>query len=174
MSLTDKKVLMVIAPEGFRDEEYFVPKQVLESYGVKVLTVSKSREAVSKIEQKKVSVDLLLKDANTGYDAIIFVGGPGAATYFSDQTAMGLAKSFYEKGKVVAAICIAPSTLANAGLLNGKKATAWPSEEKNLVNQGAVFTGKPVTQDGKIITANGPDAAKEFGETIAKALKNKG
>lgn len=170
MNLSGKKVLIVLAPDKFRDEEYFIPKQILESYGVKVITTSKEKEAVSVIERKKVTVDVLLKDVTADYDAIIFVGGPGSAGYFNDKTALDLTKEAYEKGKIVAAICIAPSILANAGILEGKKAAAWPSEGKNLKAKGADYTGKPVTQDGKIITANGPDAAKEFAETIAKEL----
>ncbi len=172
MNLSDKKVLMVLAPEKFRDEEYFIPRQVLESYGIKVFTSSNKEEAVSIIEKKKIKIDTLLKDTTTDYDAIIFVGGPGAAGYFNDKTALDLAKDFHEEGKVVAAICIAPTILANAGILKDKKATVWPSEGKNLKAKGAVYTGQPVTQDGRIITASGPDAAKEFAETIAKELKN--
>lgn len=171
MDLSNKKVLMVLAPEKFRDEEYFIPRQVLEGYGIKVITTSKKEEAVSIIEQKKVIVDVLLEDATTDYDAIIFVGGPGAAGYFNDQTALGLVKDFYEENKVVAAICIAPTILANAGILEGKKATVWPSESKNLKAKGATYTGQQVTQDGKIITASGPDAAKDFAEAIAEKLK---
>ncbi len=171
MDLSSKKVLIVLAPDKFRDEEYFIPRQVLEGYGIKVLTTSKAKEAVSIIEKKKILVDVLLEDATTDYDAIIFVGGPGAAGYFNDQTALDLVKDFYEENKVVAAICIAPTILANAGILEGKKATVWLSEGKNLKAKGATYTGQPVTRDGKIITANGPDAAKEFAETIAQALK---
>ncbi|MDP2907151.1 MAG: DJ-1/PfpI family protein [Nanoarchaeota archaeon] len=171
MDLSNKKVLMVLAPEKFRDEEYFIPRQVLERYGIKVFTASNKKEAISVIEQKKVTVDILLENATTDYDAIIFVGGPGAAGYFNDQTALDLAKDFCEENKVVAAICISPTILANAGILEGKKATVWPSESKNLKAKGATYTSQPVTQDGKIITANGPDAAKDFAETIVKSLK---
>lgn len=172
MDLSNKKVLRVIAPDGFRDEEYFVPKQVLENYGAKVITASKEKEAISKIEKKKVKIDILLKDATADYDAVIFVGGPGSATYFNDKTALNLAKTAYEKGKIVAAICIAPVILANSEILQGKRATVWSSEGKKLEEKGAIYTGKPVTQDGKIITADGPNSAREFAETIAKALKS--
>jgi protease I len=75
-----------------------------------------------------------------------------------------------KKEKIVGAICIAPVTLANAGILTGKKATVFESETKKLKDKGANCTRKNVERDGKTITANGPKAAKEFGETIAKAL----
>lgn len=170
MDLSGKKILVVLAPKDFRDEEYFEPKRILEGYGAKITTASKGTEAVSMVEKKKVRVDILLNEATTDYDAIVFIGGSGSEVYFDDETALDLVKSAYEQGKVIAAICIAPSVLANAGILKGKKATVSPSEENNLKEKGAIYTGKPVTQDGKIITARGPSASKEFGETIAKAL----
>jgi protease I len=61
--------------------------------------------------------------------------------------------------------------LANAGLLKGVKATCYPSQEANLKDKGAHFTGLAVERDGLIITADGPKAAKAFGEKIAEALK---
>lgn len=171
MDLSNKKILMVLAPKDFRDEEYFIPKQILEGYKAKIITTSKTKEAVSAIEKKKIAIDILMKDVTIDYDAIVFIGGPGSTVYFDDKTAQNLAKTAYEQGRIVAAICITPVILANAGILQGKKATVWYSEGKKLEEKGAVYTGKPVTQDGRIITANGPDSAKEFAETIAKALK---
>jgi protease I len=119
-----------------------------------------------------VKPDMLLKEVNIqDFDAIIFIGGAGAAEYFDDPVAHKLAKDAYASGKIVAAICVAPVILARAGLLQGKKATAWESEGDQLRSLGADYTGKPVEVDGKIITAAGPFAAKDFGEAIVKALR---
>ncbi|MHC4062693.1 MAG: DJ-1/PfpI family protein, partial [Planctomycetota bacterium] len=73
-------------------------------------------------------------------------------------------------GKVLAAICIAPVVLANAGLLNGVRATSFLSERETLQVAGAEFTGAPVERDGLIITASDPSAANLFGRAIADAL----
>ena len=70
----------------------------------------------------------------------------------------------------MAAICIAPSILANTGLLEGKRATAFPSQEGHLVMKRAKFKQTEVVVDGKIVTANGPKASRQFGEEIAKLL----
>ena len=104
------------------------------------------------------------------YDAVIFVGGSGSSEYFASSTAHRIAADAARGGKVLAAICIAPSTLANAGLLQGRKATAYPSEKANLIAKGATFTGSAVEQDGRIITADGPGSARDFAEAIAHAL----
>ena len=87
------------------------------------------------------------------------------------HNALSLAQKFYNAGKITAAICIAPVILANAGLLNGKKATSFPSEENALEDKGAAFTGNPVEADGLIVTAEGPKAARDFGKKIAQLLK---
>jgi protease I len=71
---------------------------------------------------------------------------------------------------VLAAICIAPTTLARAGLLGGVRATAFPDSEADLKAHGALWTGDRVTIDGRIITGSGPEAATAFGEAIAEAL----
>lgn len=55
--------------------------------------------------------------------------------------------------------------------LSGKKATAWPGAKDDLEAGGADYTGGAVAVDGKIITASGPAAAREFGEKIVEALE---
>ncbi|MFH1107299.1 MAG: DJ-1/PfpI family protein [Candidatus Micrarchaeota archaeon] len=170
MALVQGKVLMVVAPKNFRDEEYYHPRQVFENSGIKVVTVSTEREALSKFGARQKTDWKTHEVRQEDYDAVVFVGGSGATVYFNDRTAHALAKSFFDAGKVTAAICIAPSILANAGVLQGKRATCFESEAENLKSRGAEYTGEPVTVDGKVVTANGPAAAKDFGEAVAKLL----
>lgn len=171
MSLKGKNVLMVIAPENFRDEEYFDTKSVLESQGASVTTASSASGEITGMLGGKATPNLALDDARAGdYDAVVFVGGTGSAAYFQNQRALDLARSALDSGKIVAAICIAPSILANAGILKGKKATSFSSEQGNLESRGAEYTGEPVTRDGVIITGSGPAAASQFGQEIARAL----
>lgn len=168
----DKKILMVIAPKGFRDEEFLEPKQVFEESGAEVTVASKGVDKAQGKLGATANVDIDISDAVAfDYDAVVFIGGPGATVYFKDETAHKLAKDAAESGRVVGAICIAPSILANAGVLEGKKATSFPSEEKNIEPKCAEYTGHDVQVDGKIITANGPEAATDFGHAIVRALE---
>ncbi len=170
MSLADKNVLMIVSPAGFQEEEYFIPKQILENNKANVQTAS-LRETATSANGKTIKTDLILAQANANnYDAVIFVGGPGSTIYFDNIDAFNLIKNALLGNKVVAAICLAPSILANSGILKNKKATVFPSEKDNLVRKGAIYTGKNVEIDGKIITANGPQSAREFGNAIVKAL----
>ncbi len=166
------RVVMIIAPEGFRDEELFHTKEELESAGINVSVASRGTRLAKGKLGAEANVDIEIRQIiPDNFNAIIFVGGPGAAQFFDDPELHKLARDFFDKGKITAAICIAPTILANAGLLKDKKATAYPSEEDRLKSKGAEFTSQPVTKDGIIITANGPSAAREFGKAIAKAVR---
>jgi protease I len=104
------------------------------------------------------------------YDCIVFIGGVGATVYFDDPLAHSIASEAAAAGKVVAAICVSPVTLARAGVLQGRRATVFPDYAAELENAGAMYTGEDVTVDGRIITANGPGAAEKFMWKIAEAL----
>lgn len=162
---------MVIAPDVFRDEEYAHPKAILEGLGATVTTASIRAGTCRGKLGMTAEATIGLRDAvAAAYDAVIFVGGGGAQVFFDDPAAHDLARTALENNSVVAAICIAPSVLAHAGLLGGVRATAFPSQREDLIAHGAVWTGAPVEIDGSIITANGPDAANDFGRAIADAL----
>lgn len=167
-----KKAALIIAERTFRDEEYQVPKEVLQENGIEVVTASTTtNECIGKLGMK-VTPDVLVSDLNVSeLDALIFVGGGGSEQYFEDPTAHKLAQEAFDQGKVVGAICIAPVILANAGLLKGRTATVFPDGKDVLTEQGANYTGRPVEVDGRIITGNGPEAAREFGEKLVELLK---
>ncbi len=166
-----KKVVMIIAPKNFRDEELLKTKDILTKAGATVKVASTSLDTAIGMLGARVGVDLLLDSLKVAdYDGVVFVGGTGASQYWEDVKAHSIAQEAYRSGKVLGAICIAPVTLANAGLLQGKKATVWRSEQGKIEAKGAVYTGSPVQVDGRIITANGPTAAEEFGKAILKKL----
>lgn len=165
------KAVLIIAKEIFRDEELFDTQKALEEAGVST-TVASSIVGTCKGKLGKTAQStLLVKDISADdYDAVIFVGGNGAVQYYDDPAALELARQADQKCKVIAAICIAPRILANAGLLEGKTATCYVSEAEPIQQLGANYTGSDVEQDGKTITANGPHAAYAFGKKIAKEL----
>jgi len=166
-----KKVLMVIAKEGFRDEELFETRKQIERKGHKVSVASTTTSEARGAMGGTIKPDLTVSAVDVSiYDAVVFVGGPGAKVLLKDEKILALAKAAAQAGKLVAAICIAPEILANAGLLKGKKATAWRGSQDHLKAKGALVKAGPVVQDGRIITGNGPGAARAFGEAIAKYL----
>lgn len=167
----EKKVLMVIAPENFRDEELLHTREELERAGARV-TVASTASPARGMLGARVTPDLKLEEVRVeDYDAVVFVGGVGASSYFNHERALSLARGAQARGKLTCAICIAPVILANAGVLEGKRATVFDGEfVRMLESKGARYTGKSVEVDGRVVTANGPMAAREFGKTIAREL----
>lgn len=162
---------MIIAQNGFRDEELKEPSEILKQKGIKVTIASSSLDPAKGMLGASAKPEILLSELKVeDYDAVIFVGGVGAKQYWDDPTAHRIAREALKKKKVLGAICIAPVILANAGVLSGKKVTVWESEAKRLKEKGATYTSKPVEIDGKIVTGSGPQAAKQFGQAIAKLL----
>jgi len=168
-----KKAVFIIAQHDFRDEELLITKEVLEKRQIESKIASKTRhKALGKLGTE-IKPDLAIAEIEASdFDAIIFIGGRGARDYFFDQDVLQLAKDFRSRGKILGAICVGPSILANAGVLISKTVTAFPTEEENLRDKGADYTGMPVEVDGNIVTAKDPTAAKEFGEKLAYLLED--
>jgi len=169
--LAGKNVLFIIAKADFRDEELFEPKRILEQLGAKAVVASSSVGLRRGMLGGTVQATMTIDEVAVGdYDAVIFIGGTGASEYLENTIAHKIAKGTVENSKVLGAICIAPSTLANAGVLTGKQATSWSSQRSHLKQQGAAVTTDPVVVDGNIVTGEGPHAAREFGTAIANLL----
>jgi protease I len=171
--LEGKRVLMVIAPSDFNEDELKIPKQVFEEKGAEVLVGCKGTKEAKGVRGMKIKPDLDIRGAKVSdLDAVVFVGGNGVEKHklYEDEAYLKLAKDAYKKGKVIGAICVAPKILAGAGILEGKDATAYRSAASYLKSHGAHFTGKAVEVDGKIVTAEGPRAAEKFAERISELL----
>ncbi|MHC4708703.1 MAG: DJ-1/PfpI family protein, partial [Planctomycetota bacterium] len=170
-SLRIRRVVLIVARENFRDEELFETELVLEDAGVETVTASTRTGPIKGMLGGIAEARILLNEIVVDhYDAIVFIGGTGAREYFNNAVAWDIAREAADKGKVLGAICVAPSILANAGVLNGIRVTGFASERAGLQRAGAIFTGNPVERDGPVITASGPEASPLFGEAIANAV----
>ncbi len=171
-----KRAAIAVAFSDFREEEYFAPKEILVKAGVKITTVSNKIGLAFGVSGGDAEVDLLLENLNPAdFDAVVFIGGPGCLKNLDNENSYRIIKETVSQNKILAAICVSPVILAKAGVLRGKKAAAWSSvldksAIKILKENGAFYEAKPVVSDGKIITANGPAAAEEFGREILKFL----
>lgn len=172
----NKKVAFIIAFRDFKDEEFFIPKEILEKTGIEVITASDKSGIAVGAGGGEARVDILINDLNVDdFDAIVFIGGPGALSHLDNEKSYEISQKTIEKDKILAAICVSPVILAKSEVLQGKKATVWSSAldkstVKILEQNGAVYQDEKVVIDGKIVTANGPAAAQEFGEKLVKVL----
>lgn len=169
-----KKILFIIANFGFQDEEFSIPFDILTAQGHQCEVASwmwgKCRGVFFKTIEKSLSLDeVQIFD----YDLLVFVGGGGAyEEYFQHAKYLQLAR----EAKAVAAICIAPTLLSDAGIYQGKQVTGrddgfW-TQIHYLEKNGALFRDEEVVQDWNLITANGPAAATKFAWAIVEYLDN--
>jgi protease I len=168
------RVLSVIAEKGFRDEEFAVPYEMLKGAGHAVDVASTSRgEAVGKLGMR-VKPDLTVDEAVSGdYGAVLVSGGPTTPVYiWPNEKLHRLLLDVHNEGGIVAAICLAPAVLARIGLLKGKRATIYrtPDSMGEMSAGGCTLLNDHVVVEGRIVTADGPDAARQFGEAVLKLL----
>jgi len=168
------KVLMIVAQNGFRDEELLVPKEILERAGHKVMIASLTRAKAIGSRGATVQPDMAVYEANPDFfEAVVIVGGPGSPALAEDATVTSLVRKADEKGKIVAAICLGPMTLAKAGVISGRNVTVYPDRKAIMLmrENAARYTNQGLVVDGNIVTADGPANAGPFGEELAKMLK---
>ena len=167
-----KKAALIIASQNFQEEELFGTKNVLDAAQVQTSIVSTRTGMIQgmlgNMAEASIPVNRLKVD---DYDAIIFIGGTGAAEYVGNPLITNMIRETIRKGKVLGAIGVAPTILANANVLAGIQATSFISERDTLVQAGAIYTIFPVQKDGNIITATGSPAAAQFGRFIVDALR---
>lgn len=171
-----KRIALIIAFKDFKDEEYFIPKKIFEESGLIVKTISSQKGLAIGVDGGEALVDLSFNDLYPkDFDAMMFVGGNGASRFFDNEDVERILKEAKEQDMIIAAICIAPAILAKNGILEGKKATVWSNNMDTSLIQlleafGAQYVDLPVVIDEKIITANGPRAAREFADSIVEIL----
>lgn len=170
------KALLVVAQNGYQPVEYSDTRSELEKEGITVEIASFEKGEATGADESKIEITESITEVDVNkYEAVVLIGGPGAAKQFiGNEDIKNLVKNADNSEKIIGAICIAPIVLAEAQILNHRKATVWNLDGKQQVKlecNGAKFVDTSVVQDTRIITANGSAAAKEFGKTIAKTIK---
>lgn len=170
-----KKIGLVIANQDYQPIEYGIPKDILSDNGIKVITISdKPTIAIAK-DNSSTNVDVTLDKVITlDLDGLYVIGGPGAMEHLNISKMHDLLQQMSALGKSYGAICISPRILAEANVLNNKKATGWDEDLKleSIFKKYNVKyeKNKPVVVDDKVVTATGPAAAQEFALAILKVL----
>ena len=165
------KRAVILFAEGYETVEALLVVDLLRRGGVEVTMASITEdEFVRSSHGVNVEMDAVLGEVDVlDYDAVILPGGmPGTMNLGVDVAVTGALKQMNRDGKIVAAICAAPSVLGKCGILEGKKATCYPGFEDKLI--GAEIVNKAVVTDGNIITSRGLGTSMEFGFELIKKL----
>ncbi len=163
-----KRVLCLLAP-GFEEIETITPVDLLRRAGAEVVlaSVSGDRLVVGRSDIF-VRADVSLSDVvGEDFDLLLIPGGPGVKALRADGRAAQLARAQAEAGRSVAAICAAPTVLADAGLLTGKRFTAHFSVHGELPQ---ALGDERVVEDGDLTTSRGAGTALDFGLALVRRL----
>lgn len=167
----NKKVVLVIASEGYQQVEYNVTKKNLEKGGATVITASdKLGGAIAKDGSTTIVDTTLDKIKLKDVDGIFFIGGPGALDVLDNGTSYHLINEARKLNMPRGAICLSVRIFAKEGGLKGKRATGWDGDN----NLQALFDaygvlykkGEAIIIDDNIITAVGPESAEQFAQGI--------
>lgn len=172
--LVGTRILMVIAPDQFRDEELLKPRTFFQNEGAEVVVASTRMSEAKGMLGARFQPDSLIEKANAvDFQAVVVVGGMGSPEHlWNNKQLHKVIQELNNQKKVVAAICLSGAVLAKANVLAGKKVTVWPDAKamQALKDAKAIYQSEHVVQDGHVITADGPEAALEFAKTIVAQL----
>jgi 4-methyl-5(b-hydroxyethyl)-thiazole monophosphate biosynthesis len=166
------KVAMILA-DGFEEVEAVAIVDVLRRADIEVVIAGLHEGPLSSARKVKVIPDTVIDSIKADdFEMLVLPGGqPGSDHLNADNRVRELIRDFDAKGKLTGAICAAPYVLANAGILDGKHATSYPTYRDKL--GAAVYEDKTVVEDGNVLTSRGPGTALYFGLAIVQRLVGK-
>ena len=175
-----QKVAFLVAAEGIEQAELTEPWTAVSDAGLEPVLISPDTGTVQLFEHldkgETRQVDVTVGHAVVDdYAALVLPGGvanPDALR--TDEQAVSFVKTFVESGKPVAAICHAPWTLVEAGVLSGRRLTSWPSLRTDITNAGGEWVDERVVTDGNLITSRNPGDIPAFNSALLDAVHHGG
>jgi len=170
------KRVAILATDGFEESELAVPQSTLRGDGVEVHVIAPNKDGIRAWNRgewsKTYDVDVALDQAKAAdYHALVLPGGViNPDKLRVNETALEFVNAFFQAGKPVAAICHGPWTLINAGVVEGRKMTSYPSVRKDLENAGALWEDSEVVVDQGLVTSRKPDDLDAFCKRLAEEL----
>ena len=174
--LSNIRVLM-IATDGFEQDELMQPRQALLDAGAEVTLASLKPDPITgeKGGEKGESItpDTTLDRVDSGqYDALVLPGGVANPDKLRmEESAVEIVVEFMDDEKIVAAICHGPWLLVEADVVDGRQVTSWPSVRTDLENAGADVVDQEVVVDGNLITSRKPADIPAFNRAVIAALR---
>jgi deglycase len=164
------KIAFVLA-DDFEDSEFSTPKAALTDAGHDVDVIGTEAGIVTGKHGTQVAITTVVTDADPDtYAALVIPGGFSPDHLRTNDDIVGFVRRMAARDVPVAAVCHAPSLLIEAGLVDGRTMTSWPSIRTDLANAGADVVDDEVVVDGRFITSRNPDDLPAFSATILEQL----
>ena len=165
-------MVVVFLADGFEEVEALTPVDLMRRAGLTVKTAGVTGMEVTGSHGITVKADLAAEEVDVSQvEAMMLPGGlPGTHNLEASPAVQDCIDACVREGKLVSAICAAPSILAHKGLLKGRNATAFPNFQKDLTEGGALLSEAYVCRDGQFLTGRGMGVATQFGLALVEAL----
>lgn len=171
--------VLIIATDGFEQDELFEPLRLLRAAGAQVTLAAPRPEPIQATVRddpgRTIRPDRVIAEVTAGdYDALLVPGGlrnPDALRL--DQAAVALVRAFVDADKPVAAICHGPWLLVEADVVRGRRVTGWPSIRTDLANAGGQVVDEPAAIDGNLITSRTPDDVAQFTAALIALIEGR-
>ncbi|ABD54784.1 type 1 glutamine amidotransferase domain-containing protein [Jannaschia sp. CCS1] len=173
----DQSKILILSTHGFEQSELEVPLEQLRAAGATVHVASPESGEIKGWDGgdwgASVPVDLPLSDVNAyDYDALVLPGGQiNPDILRTHEGAVDIIRTFVDSGRIVAAICHAPWLLIEAGVVEGREMTSYPSIKTDMINAGAKWEDSEVAISNGIITSRNPDDLDAFVAKIIEEVK---
>ncbi|MGB3456424.1 MAG: type 1 glutamine amidotransferase domain-containing protein [Litorimonas sp.] len=175
MSNLNQKKILIIAADGFQQEEFFEPMDYMRDKGATVHVASMKTEPIKADSQeaREYTPELTFGDVTVAdYDALIVPGGlKNPDTLRMQDDAVQLVRDFAEAGKTIGAICHGPWLLAEADVIEGRELTSYPSIQTDMRNAGGRWTDSEVVTDNGFVTSRKPADIPAFNAKLVEEIK---
>ena len=168
-------MVYIFLADGFEEIEALTQVDYLRRAGIDITTLGIDKEFITGSKGITVKADMTIENVNADDATMIILPGGlmGVEGISTSKRAVEIIKKAYQNNTYIAAICAAPTILANLGMLKGKKCVCYPSMQTELEENGGIVCDEAVAVDGKIITARAAGASEEFAFAIIELLKGK-
>ncbi|RIK40029.1 MAG: protease [Chloroflexi bacterium] len=174
-SLQGKKIAILVE-DGFEQVELTSPRQALENAGAQTDIVSPKQDQVKGWNHTNwgdtFQVDVPIERAKANnYDALLLPGGVmNPDKLRMNKQAVQFVRDFFEQKKPVASICHGPWMLVEAGVVQGRKVTSYPSLQTDLKNAGANWVDQEVVVDQGLVTSRNPNDLPAFNRKLVEEV----
>ncbi|MEV1287796.1 type 1 glutamine amidotransferase domain-containing protein [Micromonospora sp. NPDC049679] len=174
MAALDGKRIAFLATDGVEEVEYTKPREAVEKAGGQAELISLKPGSIQAFQHLDKSntyeVDKAVADADPAdYAALVLPGGVANPDFLrADADAVRFVRAFFDAGKPVGAICHGPWTLIEAGVVEGRTVTSWPSLRTDLTNAGATWVDETCHVDNGLVTSRNPQDLPAFCATIVE------
>jgi protease I len=168
------RVVVIIGNE-YEDSEFEKPVKHLRSAGHEISILGKKKDDViaGKRHESETRIETTAQEADLDdYDAMLIPGGHSPDNLRLDEDIVKFVRNFVQSGKPVAVVCHRPQLLIEAGVVQGRTLTSWPSVRTDLINAGAEWADREVVEDGNLITSRKPDDLEAFSKAFLQRLES--